>query len=73
MKDGQDEGLIFLDLPQVPLSNDQEEVIVSLEEPTGIPAKLGGHKSCVVTVKHDNGEYILSFGLGKLIIKYRRR
>ena len=66
--DDEDEGVIGLKLPQVPLPNEKEKFTVTLQSPTGYPAKLGEDKSCVVTVNHDLGEYHLLYDVIMVII-----
>ena len=54
-KDDEDESTIVLDLPQLPLSNIEETILIVLDEPTGSPAKLGTVKSCKLTIRHNRG------------------
>ena len=56
MKNGQSEGLIIVELPQVPLSNEKEVIVVALESPTSGVAKIGSVGSTNVTVNHNNGK-----------------
>ena len=55
LESGEDSGIIEIKLPQFPLSNEEETVSVVIDEPSGVPAKLGSHRSCIMTVKHDRG------------------
>ena len=62
LDDGDEDGKIKIDLPQLPLSNTEEKVTVVLEEPHGSPSKLGSDRSCLVTIRHDRGEGIVEMG-----------
>ena len=60
MDDGEDDGVIKVDLPQVPLSEVDEKVTVVIDEPHGAPAKLGRDRSCLVTIRRDKGIYCIN-------------
>merc|ERR1712096_220725 len=62
LDDGDKEGEIVIEIPQLPLTNTEEKVTVVLEEPYGVPAKLGKNNSCVMSISHDKGEGIVEMG-----------
>ena len=58
LDEGEDKTVIKFNLPQVPLSNVEETINVFLEEPSGAPSRLDAdNKSCLLTIKHDQGKY----------------
>ena len=59
LDDGEKGGEIVIEIPQLPLSNTEETVTVVLEQPYGVPAKLGKNNSCEMSITHDKGYYTL--------------
>lgn len=50
------EGEAVIALPQIPLSNPREELIVQLEAPVRSAAKLGPRSTCRIVLEHDLGQ-----------------
>ena len=59
MDDGDGDGQIEINLPQLPMSEKSEVVSVVLDEPYGTPSKLGMARSCLLTVTHDRGKFVV--------------
>ena len=57
LDDDEKEGEIVIEIPQLPLSNTEETVTVVLEQPYGVPAKLGKNNSCKMSITHDKGTF----------------
>jgi len=53
--DGDTEKEFTVNIPQVPLSEPIEEITIALDQPTGVPAKLGESSVFSVQIKHDLG------------------
>ena len=56
MKDGNEEGIVSIALPQLPLPDEQEMIVIMLETPQGAPAVLSDDSNCSVTVRNDLGK-----------------
>ena len=56
MGEDQDEAVIDVKLPTVPLESRTESIAVVLNPPEGFRAQLGDDKVCDVTVRHNLGK-----------------
>lgn len=59
LKDGSDEGMVVVALPQLPLPEERETIVVILDHPLGAPAVLADECICQVTVRNDLGEGVI--------------
>ena len=55
LRNGEEQTVIEVPLPEVPLLNDEEIIQIILDDPTGAPAKLSRNRSCSVRIRHDHG------------------
>ena len=55
MKDGNDEGTVTVALPQLPLPDQHETIVVIKDHPQGAPAVLADDCISTITVRNDLG------------------
>ena len=60
MKDGNDKGIVTVALPQLPLPDQHETIVVIMDHPQGAPAVLADECISTITVRNDLGLFFVS-------------